>query len=138
MKGSKHLSMAHSRMLQEKIAKLSRNINLVRSDSLCGYGVGRQAYLEKRTKETLGESHCAEGGTLRNRTSDCKNGSLKHFRSELIFASKLFRLQKCETYTHVLTMPHIELKLKIINQTKTVKLRNYEKLSNMNLTMTVS
>lgn len=67
---------------------------------------GRQAYLKERTKETWGESHYAEGGVLRNKTSHYKNGSLKHFRSELILASKLFRLQKCETNTHVLRMSY--------------------------------
>lgn len=53
------------------------------------------------------KSHYAEGGALRYRTSHYKNGSLQHCGSELILASKLFRLQKCETYPEVLKMPYI-------------------------------
>lgn len=52
MKGSEHLLMAHIRMLLEKIPELSGNPDLVRSYVLCERGMGRQAYLEKKTKET--------------------------------------------------------------------------------------
>ena len=40
-----------------------------------------------------------EGGALREGLSPYKNVSIKHFRSELVHASKLFKLQKCETHT---------------------------------------